>query len=139
MAFFIIIQTVSIMPILKILGIQDVSSSFVFLGSPVLGLLIGPVLGQWSDRCLSTFGRRRPFLIGFGCVACTGIILIYTALSLIESQNALILAIIATQLMDWGLDSIAAPAYAYTLECITDTKQQAKVELSRGSPVSRAL
>lgn len=32
-------------------------------GSFFLGFLLQPLLGAWSDRCTSRFGRRRPFIL----------------------------------------------------------------------------
>ena len=114
------------MPILKILGINDLASSFVWLGSPLLGLVVGPIIGQLSDRCTCRFGRRRPFLVAFGSIACLGIAIVYTAFTFAAEKYALLLAIVGTQLMDWGLDSLAAPAYAYTLDCITNPQAQSR-------------
>jgi solute carrier family 45 protein 1/2/4 len=34
----------------------------VWVLSPLLGVIIQPILGVMSDRCQSRFGRRRPFI-----------------------------------------------------------------------------
>ena len=31
--------------------------------SPLVGFFLTPILGSLSDRCKSTLGRRRPFII----------------------------------------------------------------------------
>eukprot|EP00299_Pterocystis_sp_00344_P010738 c4884_g1_i1.p1 GENE.c4884_g1_i1~~c4884_g1_i1.p1 ORF type:complete len:450 (-),score=92.37 c4884_g1_i1:40-1353(-) len=38
-------------------------SKTVWLMGPVLGVFLNPIVGHFSDRCTSTLGRRRPFLI----------------------------------------------------------------------------
>ncbi|RLN72382.1 hypothetical protein BBJ28_00006004 [Nothophytophthora sp. Chile5] len=38
--------------------------------SPVVGVLVGPTIGVFSDRSSSRFGRRRPFLVVAGVLSC---------------------------------------------------------------------
>ena len=40
------IQSVSIVPILRHLGMDNFSTSFVWIGPPILGLILGPLLGH---------------------------------------------------------------------------------------------
>jgi Na+/melibiose symporter-like transporter len=35
-------------------------------------LFLQPAVGAWSDKCVSTLGRRRPFIIFFHTCACMG-------------------------------------------------------------------
>ncbi|KAK9469238.1 hypothetical protein V1512DRAFT_268902 [Lipomyces arxii] len=37
--------------------------SFVWVAGPLSGLIMQPVVGVWSDKCVSQFGRRRPFMV----------------------------------------------------------------------------
>jgi solute carrier family 45 protein 1/2/4 len=41
-----------------------------------LGLIMQPLVGAFSDRCTSRFGRRRPFMIGGTVVVILGLLLI---------------------------------------------------------------
>lgn len=50
--------------------------SFMWCFSPVIGVLIGPILGSASDRCTSPFGRRRPFIVGLVSGAIVGLTLL---------------------------------------------------------------
>ena len=54
----------------------------VWVLSPLLGVLIQPILGMWSDRCKSRFGRRRPFIGTLALGAYFGISLILNSLKL---------------------------------------------------------
>lgn len=44
--------------------------------SPLLGFLISPLIGSISDRCRSSYGRRRPFIIMLSIGIITGLLLI---------------------------------------------------------------
>ena len=48
--------------------------------SPILGVLIQPILGIMSDRCQSRFGRRRPFIAVLAIGAYFGIGLILNSM-----------------------------------------------------------
>ena len=52
------------------LGMPERFYSFMWCFSPIIGVLIGPVLGSSSDQCKSRFGRRRPFIVAlvFGAI-----------------------------------------------------------------------
>ena len=50
------------------IGVSDTFSSLVWLCGPVTGLVIQPLVGQFSDICHLKIGRRRPFII-LGAIA----------------------------------------------------------------------
>jgi solute carrier family 45 protein 1/2/4 len=50
-------------PYLLSLGMSKSGTSLVFLAGPFAGLIVHPLVGAFSDRCASTLGRRRPFII----------------------------------------------------------------------------
>ncbi|XP_074574070.1 sucrose transport protein SUT1-like [Curcuma longa] len=54
-------------PYVQTLGLSHALSSIVWLCGPVAGFVVQPIVGLWSDRCRSRFGRRRPFIF-VGCV-----------------------------------------------------------------------
>ncbi|KAJ0618687.1 putative sucrose/H+ symporter, plant, MFS transporter superfamily [Helianthus annuus] len=49
-------------PYVQLIGVPHVWSSFIWLCGPVSGMVVQPVVGYYSDRCTSRFGRRRPFI-----------------------------------------------------------------------------
>lgn len=49
-------------PYVQLLGIPHAWASFIWLCGPISGLLVQPIVGHFSDRCTSRFGRRRPFI-----------------------------------------------------------------------------
>lgn len=38
--------------------------SLVWIAGPLSGLIIQPLVGMWSDKSRSKYGRRRPFMVG---------------------------------------------------------------------------
>lgn len=58
-------------PFLLSLGVSKSMMSIVFLAGPLSGLIVQPLVGVLSDRCKSTLGRRRPFIVA-GC-ACSSV------------------------------------------------------------------
>ncbi|OIW01400.1 hypothetical protein TanjilG_25696 [Lupinus angustifolius] len=63
-------------PYVQLLGVPHAWSSIIWLCGPISGLIVQPIVGYYSDRCKSRFGRRRPFI-------CTGAIAVAIAVILI--------------------------------------------------------
>jgi len=51
-------------PYLKHLGAPDFLATLNNIAGPVTGFFMGPLVGSWSDRSTSGYGRRRPIIIG---------------------------------------------------------------------------
>ncbi|XP_059631903.1 sucrose transport protein-like [Cornus florida] len=49
-------------PYVQLLGIPHMWATFMWLCGPISGMVVQPVVGYYSDRCTSRFGRRRPFI-----------------------------------------------------------------------------
>ncbi|XP_052203577.1 sucrose transport protein SUC2-like [Diospyros lotus] len=63
-------------PYVQLLGIPHKWSSLIWLCGPVSGLVVQPLVGYYSDRCTSRFGRRRPFIAAGAGLVSIAIILI---------------------------------------------------------------
>ncbi|XP_047178252.1 sucrose transport protein SUC8-like [Vigna umbellata] len=55
-------------PYVQLLGVPHAAASFIWLCGPISGLVVQPIVGYYSDKSTSRFGRRRPFILG-GAVA----------------------------------------------------------------------
>lgn len=67
-------------PYVQLLGIPHTWAAFVWLCGPISGLLVQPIVGYYSDRCHSRFGRRRPFIAaGTGSVVFAVFLIGYAA------------------------------------------------------------
>ncbi|KFB53939.1 hypothetical protein ZHAS_00022185 [Anopheles sinensis] len=59
-------ETAFVTPILLGIGIEHQLMTVVWGISPLIGFIVSPFLGTFSDRCRSRFGRRRPVLVMLG-------------------------------------------------------------------------
>ncbi|XP_062024777.1 sucrose transport protein-like [Rosa rugosa] len=67
-------------PYVQQLGVPHKWAAVVWLCGPISGLLVQPIVGYYSDRSTSRFGRRRPFIAGgAGLVAIAVFLIGYAA------------------------------------------------------------
>ncbi|CAA0809812.1 Sucrose transport protein SUC2 [Striga hermonthica] len=57
------LQLALLTPYSQLLGMSHKWASLVWLCGPVSGLVVQVIVGHYSDRCTSSLGRRRPFII----------------------------------------------------------------------------
>ncbi|KAI9253812.1 major facilitator superfamily domain-containing protein, partial [Phascolomyces articulosus] len=57
-------------PYLLSFEISKELTALVWIIGPLSGLIMQPIIGSVSDRCNSSMGRRRPFIIGGGTIVC---------------------------------------------------------------------
>ena len=50
--------------IYKFYGAKNSEIPFLWLAAPVTGLIVQPLLGQFSDNTITSYGKRRPYMIG---------------------------------------------------------------------------
>ncbi|KAK2366426.1 sucrose transport protein SUC8 [Trifolium repens] len=63
-------------PYVQTLGVPHVWSSFIWLCGPISGLVVQPIVGYYSDRSTSSFGRRRPFIFAGALAVAIAVFLI---------------------------------------------------------------
>jgi len=63
-------------PLLLKAGYTETLMTIILGVAPVLDLLSVPVLAEWSDRCTSVIGRRRPFIMALSAVLLVSLIVI---------------------------------------------------------------
>ncbi|KVH98633.1 sucrose transport protein SUC8-like [Cynara cardunculus var. scolymus] len=63
-------------PYVQLIGVPHTWSSFIWLCGPISGMIVQPVVGYYSDRCTSRFGRRRPFIAGGAFLVAIAVFLI---------------------------------------------------------------
>nr|ATB19647.1 putative ATSUC3 [Cupressus sempervirens] len=63
-------------PYIQTLGIGHQFSSFIWLCGPITGLVVQPIVGVWSDKCQSIYGRRRPFIFSGALMICFAVTII---------------------------------------------------------------
>ncbi|GCC35031.1 proton-associated sugar transporter A [Chiloscyllium punctatum] len=117
-------ETAYVTPILLQMGLPDELYSMVWFISPILGFLVQPVLGAWSDSCCSPFGRRRPFILVLAIGALIGLSLLLNGKDLglavadtvTNHKWGIILTICGVVLMDFSADSADNPSHAYMMD-----------------------
>lgn len=63
-------------PYVQLLGVPHMWAAFIWLCGPISGLLVQPIVGYYSDRCHSRFGRRRPFIVSASALVSIAVIFI---------------------------------------------------------------
>ncbi|XP_062449247.1 proton-associated sugar transporter A isoform X5 [Rhea pennata] len=124
-------ETAYVTPVLLQMGLPDQLYGMVWFISPILGFLLQPLLGAWSDRCTSRFGRRRPFILVLAIGALLGLSLmlngrdIGSALSDSVSNHkwGIILTVCGVILMDFSADSADNPSHAYMMDVCSPADQ----------------
>ncbi|XP_051123983.1 sucrose transport protein SUC2-like [Andrographis paniculata] len=57
------VQLTHLTPMTQLLGLSHKAVSLIWLCGPITGLIVQPLVGHHSDRCTSSYGMRRPYLV----------------------------------------------------------------------------
>ncbi|XP_024396750.1 sucrose transport protein SUT2 [Physcomitrium patens] len=63
-------------PYVQELGIPHAWASLIWLCGPISGMIVQPIIGHYSDSCTSSFGRRRPFILGGAALVVIAVLII---------------------------------------------------------------
>ncbi|XP_075406754.1 proton-associated sugar transporter A [Tenrec ecaudatus] len=124
-------ETAYVTPVLLQMGLPDQLYSLVWFISPILGFLLQPLLGAWSDQCTSRFGRRRPFILVLAIGALLGLSLLLNGrdigMALADTaknhQWGILLTVCGVALMDFSADSADNPSHAYMMDVCSAADQ----------------
>ncbi|XP_074831899.1 proton-associated sugar transporter A isoform X1 [Carettochelys insculpta] len=124
-------ETAYVTPVLLQMGLPDQLYGMVWFISPILGFLLQPFLGAWSDRCTSRFGRRRPFILVLAIGALLGLSLMLNGRdigsALADTVNnhkwGIVLTVCGVVLMDFSADSADNPSHAYMMDVCSPVDQ----------------
>ncbi|XP_067359658.1 proton-associated sugar transporter A isoform X2 [Channa argus] len=124
-------ETAYVTPVLLQMGLPDQFYSLVWFISPILGFLVQPLLGAWSDRCTSRFGRRRPFIFALAIGALVGLTLVLNGRDIggVLADTAsnhkwgIVLTVCGVVLMDFSADSADNPSHAYMMDVCSPEDQ----------------
>ncbi|XP_028983979.1 solute carrier family 45 member 4 isoform X2 [Betta splendens] len=124
-------ETALVTPVLLQIGLPEQYYSLTWFLSPILGLLLTPVIGSASDRCTLRWGRRRPFILALCVGVLLGVALFLNGsligLSLGDSPDrqsiGIVLTVIGVVVLDFCADASEGPIRAYLLD-VADTEEQ---------------
>src|SRR5690606_31930908 len=69
------LQNANASRILQIFGADVHSLSWFWIIPPLMGLIVQPIVGHYSDRTWTRFGRRKPYFLVGSLLAAIGLIL----------------------------------------------------------------
>ncbi|WP_165482789.1 MFS transporter [Legionella gresilensis] len=69
--------------LLKLVGASDASIPLLWLIPPLTGMLIQPIVGYLSDNSSTSYGKRKPYIIGWGICAAFSFLLLPLSSSII--------------------------------------------------------
>ncbi|THD33272.1 MFS transporter [uncultured Flavobacterium sp.] len=69
------LQNANASRILQIFGADVHSLSWFWIVAPLMGLIVQPIIGHYSDRTWTRFGRRKPYFLIGSVLAALGLIL----------------------------------------------------------------
>ncbi|KAK9513740.1 hypothetical protein VZT92_027249 [Zoarces viviparus] len=124
-------ETALVTPVLLQIGLPEQYYSLTWFLSPILGLMLTPVIGSASDRCTLRWGRRRPFILALCVGVLLGVALFLNGsligLSVGDSPGSQPIGIVLTMLgvvvLDFSADASEGPIRAYLLD-VADTDEQ---------------
>ncbi len=110
------LQNANMSRIFQSLGTSVDDLAFLWIAAPLTGLIVQPLIGQWSDRTWTRLGRRRPFFLG-------GAVLAMLALFGMPNAPALGAAALLLWVLDASLNIAMEPFRAFVGDML-DTRQQ---------------
>lgn len=84
------LQSANISRIFATLGADPHQLSFFWVLPPLMGMLVQPLIGKWSDRTWNRFGRRKPYLLAGSIVAVLVMLLLPNAGSISFSHRLML-------------------------------------------------
>ncbi|NEQ32744.1 MAG: SLC45 family MFS transporter [Leptolyngbya sp. SIO4C5] len=100
------LQTANTSAIFECLGASVSQIPLLWLGAPVLGLLVQPVVGRMSDKTWNRLGRRQPYFL-------VGAVLSAMTLLLLPNASALWMAAMLHWTLEATTNIAVAPARAF--------------------------
>jgi len=111
-------------PFLQSLGLSEFWSSQVWISGPVMGFIVAPIVGTYSDCTTSVLGRRRPWFIGgMILLAISQLFLAWSSDIFTSRSSALALAIPMQLLGDAAMNIIQTPLRAFSSDLAPANKQ----------------
>ncbi|XP_041480180.1 proton-associated sugar transporter A-like [Lytechinus variegatus] len=123
-AFGYAVATSLATPLLLALGLPNQLFGIGWLGGPVMGYFLSPIIMATSERCRSSWGRRRPFLLVLGMGLIVGVVLFLNGRDIgfiitDDTQDRLaciLLTVFGLVLVDFCSNASDIPSKAYLVD-----------------------
>ena len=114
------LQNANASRILQIFGADVHELSWFWLIAPLMGLIVQPIIGHYSDNTWTRFGRRKPFFLLGAVMASIGMILIPQADFMIAILPALWVGAGMLMIMDASFNIAMEPFRALVADNLSD-------------------
>lgn len=114
------LQNANASRILQIFGADVHQLSWFWLIAPLMGLIVQPIIGHYSDNTWTRFGRRKPFFLLGAVMASVGMILIPQADFMIAILPALWVGAGMLMIMDASFNIAMEPFRALVADNLSD-------------------
>ncbi|KAJ1741778.1 hypothetical protein LPJ78_003765 [Coemansia sp. RSA 989] len=114
-------------PYLLSLGLKKSLVSLVWLAGPLSGLIMQPLVGIFSDKSTSRFGRRRPYIVGAAACSVLSLTVIGWTREIAGGHETLTiwLAVIAFYFLDFAINCLQAGLRALIVDVLPASRQDA--------------
>lgn len=79
------LQLANASAIFESLGADVSQLPLLWLGAPLMGLLVQPIVGELSDRTVSPWGKRQPYFLGGALLGAIGLVALPWATNLTQA------------------------------------------------------
>ena len=118
------LQSANISRIFATLGADPHSLSFFWILPPLMGMVVQPLVGKYSDRTWTRFGRRIPYLFLGSLIAITVMCLLPNAGSFsLTFTGAMIFGLVALMLLDTSINMAMQPFKMLVGDMVTEQQK----------------
>ena len=118
------LQSANISRIFATLGADPHSLSFFWILPPLMGMIVQPLVGKYSDRTWTRFGRRIPYLFLGSLIAIAVMCLLPNAGSFnLTFAGAMIFGLIALMLLDTSINMAMQPFKMLVGDMVTEEQK----------------
>ena len=117
------LQNANTSRILQALGADVHELSYFWLAAPLAGLIVQPIVGLFSDRTWTRFGRRVPFILGGSVLAALALFLMPNAEWVAEFVPVLLFAGAMLLFMDMAFNVTMQPFRALVADMVGDAQR----------------
>lgn len=112
------LQNANASRILQIFGADVHSLSWFWIVAPLMGLIVQPIIGHYSDRTWTRFGRRKPYFLIGSILAALGLILMPQSAMLTAFMPALWVGAGMLMIMDASFNIAMEPFRALVADLL---------------------
>merc|ERR1739844_607870 len=91
---------------------------------PIVGFIVGPIVGTWSEQSTSKWGRRRPIIVaGLLSTLVAGLLYSGAEQLLGKGRGAMYLAAVMQWVLDFTINAMQTPFRALVADLASDKQQ----------------